>query len=288
MIVDNDTIYCRDPKREMQVTFNVSDFDSEVIKKSRDIPILADFWAEWCGPCKVLGPVLEGLAHDSGGRWVLAKVNIEIHPTISTQYNVRSIPNVKLFVDENIVDEFSGALPESQIVAWLKKVVPSNYQPQIENARQLLLVNDPCNARRILLQVLKTEPENEEAVVLLAQTYLNSDIETALGTVQPIQLGSKYYSTAEAIRTLAFTSRRIATEISVPGDSMRSLYQESITNALTNNFDLALEGLVEIVGQSRTYDNEGARKACIAIFNLLGDDHKITKHYRSALSRILF
>jgi putative thioredoxin len=116
----------------------VHDFQKEVLERSRTVPVLVDFWAEWCGPCRVLGPTLERLAASADGRWVLAKLNTEEFPDVAMQYGIRSIPNVKLFIDAKPVNEFVGALPEPAIVEWLKKAIPAKKITEVETAQTLL------------------------------------------------------------------------------------------------------------------------------------------------------
>lgn len=99
-------------------------FNEDVIETSRTKPVLVDFWAPWCAPCRVLGPTLERLAKESGGSWRLVKINADSHPQLVRQYGIRGIPAVKLFVDGEVVDEFVGALPERAVRQWLDKALP--------------------------------------------------------------------------------------------------------------------------------------------------------------------
>ena len=102
------------------------DLQSDIIEASKRTPVLVDFWAEWCGPCLMLSPVLEKLAGEAGDAWILVKVNTEIQPEIATQYNIRGIPNVKMFVGGEVAGEFLGAMPEGQIKDWLKENLPKD------------------------------------------------------------------------------------------------------------------------------------------------------------------
>lgn len=106
------------------MSYDVSDFQTEVLDASHEHPVLADFWAEWCGPCRALGPILEKLASEAEGRWRLAKVDTEAFPETAAREGVRGLPNVKLYVEGRVADEFLGALPEDQIREWLERTLP--------------------------------------------------------------------------------------------------------------------------------------------------------------------
>lgn len=108
-------------KMETEIEVNDGNFEKEVIEKSKNIPVVVDFWAEWCPPCKMLGPILEKLAKEYNGKFVLAKADLNKNQQKADQYNVRSIPNVKMFKNGNIIDEFIGAIPGEQVREWLNK-----------------------------------------------------------------------------------------------------------------------------------------------------------------------
>ena len=161
------------------MAYDTDDFATDVIQRSHTVPVLVDFWAEWCGPCKVLGPVLERLADQSHGEWELVKLNTENHQDIAGQYSIRSIPNVKLFVDGKVVDEFVGALPEPRVIEWLRTAIPSKYQPQLADARQLLIenganVNGQDGEGITALMLSGDEGRTEIASILIEQNaYVN-------------------------------------------------------------------------------------------------------------------
>lgn len=272
----------------MKVNYDIDDFEADVIQRSHAMPVLVDFWAEWCGPCKVLGPILERLADQNRDEWVLAKLDTEAHPTIAAQYGIRSIPNVKLFVDEQVTDEFTGALPEPRVLEWLQNAIPSRYRAQVEGARQLLLEDRASQAQEILQTVVAAEPNNDQATTLLAQALLSSDVEQAMKTVERVELGSKYFEAADSIRTLARMFGSIDAPQSLPEDKVKEMYLRAIRAARSNDFEAALDGFIEVILKDRYYDDDGSRKACIAIFKLLGEDHEITGRYRTVLSRALY
>ena len=270
------------------MTYDTNEFERDVIERSRTIPVLVDFWAEWCGPCKVLGPVLEKLAGEHSEEWAFAKLDTEAFPHISAQYGVRSIPNVKLFVDGEVVDEFTGALPEPRVVEWLRKAIPSRYRSQLEEARRVLSDNGAGPALELLRPVVEAEPDNHEALVLTARAVLYTDSEQAATIIEPVQLGSPHYDEAEAVRTLSSLFARVEDPRLLPESPVRERYLQGLYSARAGDFEAALEGLIDVVRKDRRYDDDGSRKGCVAIFNLLGNDHDLTARFRSTLSRALY
>ncbi|MGE0685303.1 MAG: thioredoxin, partial [Dehalococcoidia bacterium] len=157
---------------------DVTNFDSEVIARSYQKPVLVDFWAPWCGPCRMIGPVLEKMAEETE-TWELAKVNTDEQQEVARRYSIMSIPAVKLFSHGQVVDEFVGALPEAQVRRWLEAAMPSEYQATIEQARATMTDN-PEEAQKLLKTVLEKEPDNAAAKALLAQALVFHDPQLAL------------------------------------------------------------------------------------------------------------
>ena len=270
------------------MTTEISDFETQVLEESKSIPVLVDFWADWCGPCKVLGPVLEKLAESNRGQWKLAKVDTEKFREVAAQYSITSIPNVKLFVDGQVTDEFVGALPEPKVVEWLGKALPSPYRARLDDAKQLLGEKKLMDARRLAEEVLQAEGGNDLAALLVAETYLASDPGHAAELLQTVAHGSEYFEQAEAVRALASLLIRSRDSNLFPQEPTKESYIAAIESLEAMEFEAALEGFIGIVRKDRSYDGEGARKACIAIFNLLGATHPITKRYQRLLSNALY
>jgi putative thioredoxin len=268
--------------------YEVKDFNRDVIERSHRMPVLVDFWAEWCGPCRVLGPVIEGMAEQNRGRWELVKVNTEEHPEIAEQYGIRSIPNVKMFVDGEVRDEFLGALPAYMIEQWLKKALPSRYRHRLLEAQELLNRGQFDRAEAALKEILEAEPDNHQAALLLAQGYLTGDPDRAIALLKPIQPDSEYFDLAEALRTIARLFIHQHHPEALPEDPVRAAYLRAIAALRADDFARALDGFIDVLERNRRYDDDGARRACIAIFRVLGEDHEITRHYRRPFSNALY
>jgi putative thioredoxin len=260
--------------------YEIQDFTRDVLERSRTVPVVVDFWAEWCGPCKVLGPVLERLAAKSDGRWVLAKIDTDAHQEIAARYGIRGIPNVKLFVDGNVANEFTGALPEPMVAQWLEKALPNRFRKDIDRAEQLLRSGDTDGAKKVLEGILSKEPGNHHAMVLLAQNLVFSRPGKAMELVQSIEEDSEHFPLAEAITTIGDLLRKREHPESLPEDGVKKAYLQAIESLVHQHFDEALGMFIDVIRENRFYDDDGSRKAVIAIFRILGDEHEITLNYR--------
>jgi putative thioredoxin len=269
------------------MTYDVSNFEKEVIERSNSIPVLVDFWADWCGPCKILGPVLERLAAQADSAWALAKVDTEQHTEIALKYKIQSIPNVKLFVNGIVVNEFVGALPEYQIKHWLESSIPSKHQKQIEQAEALLVAGNLDAARTLLEQVLSLEPRNIDARVLLARSLVLADPARAAATIDGID-EPKHADMLTAIRVLIRLLELARNPGSLPDGAIRPTYLSAIQHLASGDFDSAIVQFIDVIRENRSYDEDGSRKACIAIFKLLGEEHPVTQRHRRDFSSALY
>ncbi len=268
------------------MNYEVKDFSKDVLEASFNKPVLVDFWAEWCGPCRVLGPVLERLAEKNNGEWVLAKVNSDEYPELSAKYGIRSIPNVKLFYNGEVINEFVGALPEPAIKEWLKKSVPNKFQDMLLHAEALLSSGNENEAQRIFNEVLKNDPQNSTAKIHLARISLFEDSKKALELISNIEETGEHTDLITSIRTIAdlLTGNDIVLEES----PTKELFLEAVSKLREKKFDQALEKFIEIIRTDRFYADDIARKACIAIFKYLGEENEITLTYRKDFGRVLY
>jgi len=270
------------------VAFEIQDFSKEVLEKSSTVPVVVDFWAEWCAPCRVLGPILEKLALDAGGRWMLAKVDTDTHQDVATQYGIRSIPSVKLFVEGKVVSEFKGAMPEAAVLQWLGRALPDPHRKDIGQADLLLKAGKVLEAQTILGKVLQQDPENHHARVLLAGSYLESAPDRALELVEGIEEDSQHFPMADAIRTFAGLTKKLEHPEQLPDQPVKAVYLEALHALGRGDYETSLRRFIEVIRQDRYFDDDGARRACIAIFKVLGEESEITRNLRRSFSSALY
>lgn len=268
------------------------DFATAVVERSRSVPVVVDFWAPWCGPCRVIGPVLERLASEAQGAFVLAKVNVDESPALSQQFGIRSIPMVAAFRDGQMVDSFMGALPESQIRTWLRKVVPSDVDRQVEEAARLA-ATDPGAAAERFRAVLERDPGNEAGLLGLGRALVLQGDDEAAETLRRVPAGSKGYAEAQALLQVgAFLQMANGARTSGDSGEPDARLAAAATLGREGNWEAALQKLLEIV-QREGVAKEGsigdrARDTTLAIFTFLGDGDPLVARYRRQLANALF
>lgn len=269
------------------MSYEVKDFNIDVIQASHTQPVLVDFWAEWCGPCRVLGPVLERLASQNNGEWTLVKVNSDEYPEISAKHGIRSIPNVKLFHKGEVINEFVGALPETAIKEWLKKNIPNKYRDLISGAEALITSGNDAEAERILNEALALDPQNQTIRLLLAKIHLFKNTSIALELIKNVEETSETVEKLESIRVIGeLLDQNMASFLEE--SPTKELYLTAITHLKNMKLELSLDKFIEIIRTDRFYNEDGARKACIAIFKYLGEENPITLSYRREFGRALY
>ena len=223
---------------------DLADFQTDVLDRSQRTPVLVDFWAAWCGPCKMLGPVLEKLATEAGDRWVLVKIDTEAHPELAAQFGIRGIPDVKLFHHGAVVAEFSGARPEPQLRAWLAENLPTPKRETMGRARALLLAGRAGEAAGILRPLQAANPADQELAVLTARAMVFGDPAAALALVTGLPQGSPWTEGAELVQALAAAFQapreRPALKETPPGPR----YLAAIDQLRRESFAAGLAGLI--------------------------------------------
>jgi putative thioredoxin len=263
-------------------------FQAQVIDRSRQVPVVVDVWAEWCGPCKTLGPVLEQAVAARNGEVLLAKIDADANPRIVQALGVQGIPAVKAFRDGQIVNEFTGAQPPAAVEAFLDSVVPPVEDREVARARTLA-VTDPAAARAIAEQVLNGAPTHRGAALLLAELVLDDDPTRALELVtphRPIDAAEAIAARAELALAGGDVDELRARVAANPSDGDATL-QLARLEAGGGNYDRAVDLLLELVrggGDLR----EPAREQLVGIFSALGNDHEVVRANRPRLAAALF
>lgn len=272
-----------------------AEFQAEVIEKSREVPVVVDFWAEWCGPCRMLGPILERLAEEFHGAFVLAKINTDENQAISASYGIRSIPNVKVFRDGKVAGEMTGALPEHQVRAFLQRHCPSEADQLVAKAEQ---EDDEQAAKEALRLALEKDPKHNLAKVLLARLEIKAgEMDAAIEHLNAVTLGCAEYDGAETLKAEIEFQRtcRLAgglnvaqQNVSANSADLGARFAFASCLAAAGRYADALEEFLEIVRRDRNFRDEAARKAMLTIFSLVGERDPLTDQYRKRLASVLF
>lgn len=269
------------------VDVSEADFEYQVLAYSQEVPVVVDFWATWCAPCRVLGPLLERLANEARGGFRLAKVNVDENPSLANRYQVRSIPVVKAFRDGKIIAEFLGALPEPRVREFLRGIVPSEIDLLLEKGHSLLKMSQPKNAEAVFRQVLQTAPENPAALLGLAKSILlqgRGGEGKSLLTNFP---ASREFSTAQILQPLAEALAQIENNIPESDDPLDAMFYHSVRLIKRGNVEAALDGLLEVLRQNKRYRNGEVRQVILGLVELLVDE-TLARQYRNELASVLF
>jgi len=278
---------------------SVADFDNRVLAASHSVPVLVDFWAPWCQPCRTLKPTLEILAAEYGGKFILAKLNSDENQALSARYGVRSIPAVKAFVDGLMVDEFTGALPEAQIREFLDRLIPSPAEPLRREARAAYARGDLDAARKTMAEAINLDPRNDTAYLdfvemSLAANALDEARELLAVVADKARDGTRV-AALQAQLQLALAGdgadiEDLRTRLTQAPDAHAVRLQLANALALRQDYRGALENLLEIVRRDRQWEEQAGRKGMLNLFTLLAaqaqyDD--LVREFRVALARTL-
>src|SRR5712691_6943217 len=277
-------------------------FVKDVIEESKRQPVLVDFWAEWCGPCKQLAPVLEKLVRAAKGKVKLVKMDIDKHPSIPGQLGIQSIPAVFAFVNGQPVDGFLGALPESQVIAFIERItkdrIGGEEQDLLAAADAALAKNDAAGAANLYAEVLAHDPGNVAALAGLARSYVATGaIEQAKQTLALVPEGKRNDAAVAAARAALEVAEQAKSvgpvddlEKKVAADPRDHQARFDLAVALSGKGrrQEAVDNLLEIVKRDRKWNDDGARKQLVQFFEAWGPTDEATVSGRKRLSSILF
>jgi len=270
---------------------------AQVMEASFRVPVLMDFWADWCQPCKVLMPVLAKLAEEYQGRFLLAKLNTEENQEIAAQFGIRSIPNVKLFRDGRPVDEFVGALPEGAVRQFLDRHVARESDTQVVEARERLLAGDADGAIALLIDARDADPDNARVTLALAEAQAASgDVAAAEAALDELPADEQAAPQVASLRSRLFFAGQVAeapptteleTRVAADPADYEALNQLALRKVVEQDYETAMELLLRLMQKDRGFGDDAGRRGLLKVFELLGDD-PLVGQYRRRMASLLY
>jgi putative thioredoxin len=279
------------------VDVTVATFSSEVAERSKSVPVLVDFWAPWCGPCRMLGPVLERLVEEARGSWILAKVDTDQNPELGARFGVRGIPHVALFRDGEIVDRFAGALPESQIRTFLRLHIPSAADAEVQSGRDLLAAGDRAKARQAFTRALELEDHGAAHLELAKLALADGDVVSAREHAESVPIGADDLELARSlIESIELVERAKAVgdleechlRVEHSGDDVEAVFACGGWALAAGDYHAALDYFLRAAELDRDWEGEAPRRAMLAVFRLVGLRDPLSDEYRDKLGRLYY
>ena len=275
-----------------------ADFERIVIQGSFERPVLVDFWADWCAPCRQLMPILSRLADEFNGQFFLAKVDTEAEQALAAQFGIRSLPTVQLFKNGQAIDQFMGALPEGQIREFLSRHISRASDRLLDQARQAMAAGDLSAATALIERAERDDPDNSRFFIAKVQfKAIEGNAKGALEMLEHTPLDLANDPELAALRgRLAFSAAVTdappaetlkATLEANPNDS-EARYQLAAYQVLAGDNEAALENLLTLLKRDRQYGDDAARKGMVAIFDLLGGGDELVTRYRAKMLSSLY
>ncbi len=257
-----------------------------VLETSRRVPVLVDFWAAWCGPCRMLLPIVSRLAEEYAGQFVLAKVNIDEQPELATRFGVRSVPTVKLVKNGEVVDEFLGAQPESAVRAFLDRHIERESDRIAAEAEALLAAGQVAEATQRLEAALAAEPGSSRLLVALADAALHAgDSARARVLLEQLPVAARDDTVARIEARLEFADRAadippldaLLARVQANADDSEARHQLATHQLVAGQNEAALDNLLELLKRDRNY-RDAARADMLKVFQLLGDQELVSRY----------
>lgn len=260
------------------------DFKERVLDRSFEVPVVVDFWAAWCGPCRVLGPVITEMAGEADGAWELVKVDTEANQEIAKEYGIYSIPNVKMFYKGEAVAEFTGALPKQQIASWLEEHLPNPDRAGMQEVLEQVKAAPSPQSLQLLADFSQEHPGLFEAELYLNWFRAGSQPDEVKSWLQTHHANPKYSAEFQDIAALV----ELAQTEPMGTEGFVKAYQQAIAAINKVEPGEAMRHLVQTVMFNKSFQNDLPRRAIISLFHLMGEGHPLTKKYRPHFSMALY
>ncbi len=265
-----------------------SDFQYEVLQYSTQVPVVVDFWAPWCVPCRVLGPKLEALAREGQGSFRLAKLNVDENERLAKHYKIRNIPAVKAFVDGQIASEFSGVLSDDNLRAFVRRLSPDPGDLLLAKGRSLLDLDEHAEAEDAFREFLSSHPDHPVALLGLVRALLLQGKER-----EPVLLlrnfpASAEYQAAQALKAVAQAFVEFGEQSPDHDDPLEAAFVNGIRLAKRGNVLAAMDGFLDILRKDRHFRDDQVKDIFVGLLALIGENHPEARQYRQDLSSALF
>jgi len=283
-----------------QWTIEVTDqnFEQQVVERSHAVPVVVDFWAPWCGPCQAIGPLLEQLAEEQDGRFVLAKINVDDNPMLAQAFAIQSIPAVKAIRNGAIAGEFLGAQPEPAIRQFVADLLPSEAESLAREGTRLAEEGKTQGAESLYRAALSKEENQPLALLGLSRLLVErGDAADALALLGKIPLNAPESDAAQQLMSQirlqqggenAGNEQEYRDKLAANPDDLEARFELAQALAASGKYQEALAEYLEIVKKDRGFQDDGARKAMLEVFDVVGPRSELAEHFRSELAKVLF
>lgn len=265
-----------------------SDFQYEVLQYSVHVPVVVDFWADWCVPCRVLGPKLESLAREGEGSFRLAKVNVDENPRLAKRYKIRNIPAVKAFVDGNVVAEFSGVLGDEGLRDFMRRLAPAPEDLEYAKGQNLIKLGDYSEAEDAFREFLSMRPNHPGALLGLVRALLFQGKGEEAGVLLRNFPASSEYSAAQLLKPVAQAYAELKGDNVRSENPLEAAFRNGIRLAKRGNILAAMDGFLDILRKDRDFRKGQVKDVFVGLLALIGEGHPDARQYRQDLSAVLF